>query len=109
MKVALLTPTKKSRITDRVSTFEDACNELGITGDTYVELSDNISALFPFVVDVTKAAIITEALNEGWKPNWDNGNERKWYPYFDMRTNSFSLLNVDDYYRFSFVPSRICY
>lgn len=29
-----------------------------------------------------KLMVIIEVLNAGWVPDWKNGNQRKWYPYF---------------------------
>ena len=35
--------------------------------------------------------VIVEALNEGWKPDWDNYNEAKYYPWFEMSPSSFAF------------------
>jgi len=36
------------------------------------------------IIAQAKLVIIAEALNEGWKPNWDNTSEWKYYPWFWM-------------------------
>jgi hypothetical protein len=36
---------------------------------------------------------ITEAKNDGWKADWTNSNQRKWFPYF-----GFSPSGVRFYY-----------
>lgn len=60
--------------------------------------------------------IIAQALNEGWEPDWNNDDEYKWFPYFDLETygeapagSGFSLLSVHYGYADSNVPSRLCF
>jgi hypothetical protein len=76
------------KITEKVKSFEDACQLQGL--DAAVEIpfaepkNDRQKALNAFA----KLAIITPALNEDWVPNWDNRNEYKYSPWFDMRSES---------------------
>lgn len=96
-------------ITDRVKTFEDACQVLGIKGTVAnIELHDSLDEDAEAIGALTKLVIITKALNEGWKPNWNNSNEYKRYPYFDMR-NGFSFDSVSYHSRYSRVSSRLCF
>lgn len=62
---------KKStqKITDRVKTFEDACEVLGIKEPYKVHPVDQLKT-------------IATALNEGWTPDWQNSNQYKYVPYF---------------------------
>jgi hypothetical protein len=78
------------KITDRVKTFEDACE--------FVEPSENVQILLryngidPVMLAAqahAKLCIIVEALNEGWKPNWNNNNQYKWSPWFKMDSPGF--------------------
>ena len=78
------------KITDRVKTFEDAL--------TIVEPSDNLKTLFvyngidPVLLAAqahAKLCVITEALNEGWKPNWNNSSQYKWAPWFYLNDPGF--------------------
>ena len=76
-------------IIEKIKTFEDA---MEATGRKEVpdfssfpeEMRKHFEALFKMVV-------IVEALNEGWKPDWDNYNEAKYYPWFDMSPSSFAF------------------
>lgn len=70
-------------ITDRVKTFEDACQVLGISTDV-PEVKGLPRKHQKAIVANYKLIIIAEALNEGWKPNWQDSNEYKYYPWFDM-------------------------
>ena len=94
---------------DRVKTFEDACKVLGIQGDIFSGiLNDALADDCQAITDHMKLIIITRALNEGWKPNWDNSNEHKYYPWFDMK-KGFVLNNVNYNYLNSNVSSRLCF
>lgn len=66
-------------ITERIKTYEDACNEMGIpiAPPRISDMRDDELAYY-------KLKVITKALNEGWKPDWANTDERKYYPYFKI-------------------------
>ncbi len=66
-------------ITGRVKTFASACSELGKSAAK--ELS-RIKGLSKTTAAYEKLQIIVAALNEGWKPDWDNISEYKYYPWF---------------------------
>ena len=76
-------------IIEKIKTFEDA---MEATGRKEVpdfssfpeEMRKHFEALFKMVV-------IVEALNEGWKPDWDNYREGKYYPWFEMSPSSFAF------------------
>lgn len=102
------------KITDRVKTFEDAINLLGD------KVSPNVSVLLAYngvdnaMIAARAAAelsIIAEALNEGWKPDWDNSNQYKYWPWFDMRSSgsgfSFYVYGCD--FSGSRAGSRLCF
>jgi hypothetical protein len=40
--------------------------------------------------------VIAEALNEGWKPDWGNSDESKYYPWFWKKEKSVSSGFVFD-------------
>ncbi len=109
MEIQLLQLAKTEQMPNRLQSFEDCCKELGINSSATISLSDNLAFLAPFIANVTKAAIITAALNEGWEPDFDNSDQAKWCLYFDMRTNLFSLSFVNGNYGGSSVPSRLCF
>jgi hypothetical protein len=101
------------KITDRVKTFEDACNIAG-------PLSDNISLLLKYngidkdmlaVQALAKLSIIARVLNEGWTPDWNNGVQPKWYPYFKAAASGFGF-SAADFVRWSTntdCGSRLCF
>lgn len=87
---------QNQKITDRIKTLEDAYID---TGRQKVNFSFLPSDLKEHFENYYNAIVIVEALNEGWTPNWDNGNERKWYPCFIMSPSAFA------FYRSSYVRS----
>lgn len=98
---------KTGPITERVKTFEDACNEAGID---LAGFSLSCAGLEKDEVAYRKLKIIRNVLNEGWKPNWDNSNEYKYFPYFDMRSASgFSRSSCDRWSSAADAGSRLCF
>lgn len=77
-------------IIERVKTFEDACRELGEDNhfvEQYHVIVDNgnfTSDGHDFIAYL-KLRIIAAALNEGWKPQFTEDEER-WYPWFTLWT-----------------------
>ena len=79
---------KSKDITERIKTFEDACNELGIEHPfvrsynlwmNYGEYNQRD------VVAYLKLRIIAAALNEGWEPQFTEG-EWRYFPWFTLYT-----------------------
>ena len=74
-------------VTERIKTFEDACNELGeenVLVQAYRTAEFNTSGNQNDVSDVVaylKLRVIAEALNEGWEPHFTK-DEYRWYPWF---------------------------
>lgn len=72
--------TKKStKITDRIKTFQNALNELGIDENDFNESCEDLEL---DEISYRKIKVIVKALNEGWKPDYSNSSEYKYYPYF---------------------------
>ena len=42
----------------------------------------------PDEIAYVKLKLIAKALNEGWTPDWSNGEWDKWYPWFKMDDSS---------------------
>lgn len=91
------------KITDRIKTFTNVLDELNLSSNfNFTGRKDEIA--------YTKLKLIAECLNEGWKPNWDNSNEYKYYPYFDMRSGvGFSYSYYDDWDTDTACGSRLCF
>ena len=70
---------EKQEVTERIKTFEDAQRE---TGRPDVPEFDNMPEdLRDYFKAHYKMTVIAEALNEGWKADWSDENQRKWFPW----------------------------
>ncbi|HBX44458.1 MAG TPA: hypothetical protein DEG28_00995 [Porphyromonadaceae bacterium] len=79
----------KRDVTERVKTFEDAQAETGRPG--VPEFSDVPEDMRPYFKAQYKIVVIAQALNEGWKPDWTNGNQKKWVPWFGLSSSGFAF------------------
>jgi hypothetical protein len=101
------------KVTERIKTYEDACSELGI-----IPIDESVLLSNGFTKDeiaYRKIKTITEALNEGWKPNWDDENEAKYYPWFwkeeEGVSSGFVFSNADCVYSYAAAGNglRLCF
>lgn len=97
-------------VTERIKTLEDAINELGESDPevrNYRALQNiTVSA---HLINNQKLVIITKALNEGWIPNWDDSDEWKHAPWFEMGSSGFRYYDYDYWATDSGVGSRLCF
>ena len=79
----------KMDVTERIKTFEDACEEIG-ENHPYVKAYNGFVKLgLPNQADIVaylKLRIITAALNEGWEPQFTQ-DEWRWFPWFCLWTD----------------------
>lgn len=98
-------------IKERIKTFDDVIRELG---DDPEEFKNAISIMEePDEIAYVKLKLIAKALNEGWTPDWSNGEWDKWYPWFKMDDSSsagrFSFVDAGHQRSGSVVGSRLCF
>lgn len=84
------------KITDRIKTFEDACEVLGYAIPKSMHVVD-------------KLKVIAEALNEDWKPNWNDLSQPKYVPWFKWNGTKFVYDGYDGWSSFTHVGSRLCF
>ncbi len=97
-------------ITTRVKSFEDACEVLGIDGSVLSgSLHDSLDQESRSITAFTKLLVIARALNEGWKPDWNNRSEYKWYPWFEVKNGALVLDDVHYYCTGTYAGSRLCF
>ena len=81
-------------IIDKIKTYEDALQATGRPDvHDFSALPEDMRKHFTALY---KMVVIVEALNEGWKPHWNDSNERKYFPWFWMSPSSFAF--VGSYY-----------
>lgn len=80
---------ENQKITELVKNFKDARK---LTGRPDVPDFSNLPADMRKHFEAQyKMIVIAEALNEGWMPDWNNYNEYKYYPWFEMSPSSFAF------------------
>lgn len=101
------------KITDRIKTFEDACEALKFNDCTLSVATPSGSKIKRDVVSLAaylKLTIIARALNEGWEPNWADSNEYKYYPWMKYEAGSgFSDSCCGGSATYTSVSSRLCF
>lgn len=94
----------------KIKTFEDACKALGLNPAVLPDVSALPEKDRKYLIANYKLIKITEALNKGWTPNWNNWDEYKYYPWFSMRSGfGFSGSYCDNSYSYASVGSRLCF
>lgn len=103
-------------ITDRVKTYEDACKVLGV--EPINEQNAKAQGFRSDEIARRKLETIAAALNEGWKPDWNNTDQYKYYPYFYIQENakgkgSAGLSYAGTYnaaaMTYAYIGSRLCF
>ena len=92
--VLTLVDEKPQNVMERIKTFEDAVVELSnraMNGDKDAgklldewKISSHVGS--KDLLAYLKLRIITSALNDGWKPKFEE-NERRYYPWFSLKTS----------------------
>lgn len=75
-------------VTSRVRTFNDAIEELGESHEAvkvYRDIEWKLGCEHKDILAYLKLRIITEALNEGWKPQFTK-DEYRWYGWYELLT-----------------------
>lgn len=103
-------------ITDRVKTYEDACKVLGV--EPINEQNAKAQGFRSDEIARRKLETIAAALNEGWKPDWNNTDQYKYYPYFYIQENakgkgsaglSYAFTDYAAAHSYAGLGSRLCF
>jgi hypothetical protein len=105
---------KNENITHKIRTLNDAINVLGKNDVEVInykiikntKISQHLKSYLELV-------IITKALNEGWEPDWNNSNQKKWYNWFKYDSSTSRFVFHATYYvgwsANTHGSSRLCY
>lgn len=113
----MTTKTKKSTTAaakkfdyKKIKTFEDACKKLGIDPAKLPDLNGIPEEFHKPIIAGYKLMIVYKAINNGWRPDWGNWNEYKYYPWFKVLSSGFGFSDADYYcgYAYAVVGSRLC-
>jgi hypothetical protein len=105
--------TMKKEVTEVIKSFEDAAKATGRPNTPdFSNVPEDLREYFKANYQII---VITEALNEGWKPNWDNDDEPKYVPRFWKDEEDVSSGFVFDYAFYGYSDSlagyclRLCF
>jgi len=93
-----------------IKTFDDACSKENIF-PTFLHYLRWIPAEFRKpIFAYYKLLVIYKAINNGWRPDWSNYEQNKYYPWFEVLSSGFGFSYSHYYYDFTstFVGSRLC-
>ena len=93
-----------------IKTFEDACKKTGIeTTEPEIKAAhiEPVKAMIAYY----KLVIIFMAINNGWKPDWSDHNQWKYYPWFYVLSSGFGFgdSSYDCASSAATVGSRLCF
>ncbi|CAN5309365.1 hypothetical protein BH09BAC1_BH09BAC1_14300 [soil metagenome] len=99
-----------------IKNWEDACKAKGIDPNELPEVSKLPLRHQKAIIAFYKMAIIAEAINGDWQPNWNDWSQLKYFPWFDVEADeehpSGSGLSYDFYDNsntITDVGSRLCF
>lgn len=102
-------------IIQKIKSFEDACNHLGINPNDLPVVDMLPEKNRKSIIAYYKLTIIIRALNEGWEPNFSDWNEYKYYNWFyiekyrDKRSSGFRCNDSGYTATNAAISSRLCF
>lgn len=97
--------TFQAKAYEEIKTFEDACAQLGIDPLTVCNPADTTDE-----AAYKKLKVVVKAVNNGWQPDWNKTDQRKWWPWFRLSSGfGFSVSDFDCVSADSGVGSRLCF
>lgn len=102
-------------IIQKIKSFEDACNHLGINPNDLPVVDMLPEKNRKSIIAYYKLTIIIRALNEGWEPNFSDWNEYKYYNWFyiekdrDKRSSGFRYYGASYSDTGSHISSLLCF
>lgn len=102
------------KITEQVKTMADVYRLKGVTEEQVIPFKNPTEEYQKGANAAVKLFLLAEVLNEGWRPNWDDDDEYKYYPYFWMESEAgggsgFSFYVCVGDYSLSLFGSRLVF
>jgi hypothetical protein len=93
-----------------IKTFEDACKHLAIDQAGLPDMSNVPEEFRKPLIAGYKLMIVYKAINNGWRPDWSNWNQLKYFPWYRVLSSGFGFSGTDFScdYTVSTVGSRLC-
>jgi hypothetical protein len=99
-----------------ITSFADACKALKLKTTCLPDVSAFPKEHQQALLAHAQLVIIAQALNDGWKPDWNNTDQWKYYPWFEIEASKdkpsgfgFSSSDCVCWGSTSAVGSRLCF
>jgi len=90
---------------EKIKTFELACEATKVDPASVFNDKD-----LPDEIAYKKLKVITRAVNQGWVPDWNNTNQCKWWPWFNLSSGfGFSGSYFGFGHTLTDIGSRLCF
>ncbi len=100
----------------RVKTFAEACKALNVDPKSVDVFKTLPKEYRRYMTAMYKLTIITQAINDSRKANWNDKSEPKYFPWVEPKANDkhpsgfgFSYTYCDDWYAFTSCGSRLSF
>lgn len=100
------------KATGRIKTFEDACKDQKINPKEVLPYAGKKLTLEQQVLNTyAMLRVIAKSLQGSWKPNWSDGDQQKWFAWFEYKSKGFVVYDAayGYYYTTTDCGSRLCF
>jgi len=93
-----------------IKSFEDACKKEGVDPEKLPDVSMIPEDFRKPIIAAYKLMIVFQAINNGWKADWSDWDQYKYYPWFQVLSSGFGFDGSAYYsaYSYASVGSRLC-
>jgi hypothetical protein len=93
-----------------IKSFEDACQKLGLDPTQLPNVTAYPEEFRKPIIAAFKLMVIYKAINNGWKPDWNNYNQGKYFPWYEVLSSGFGFSHSDCGFGYAGadVSSRLC-
>jgi hypothetical protein len=77
-----------------IKTFEDACKKLGIDPTKLPDPGGITEEFHKPIIAGYKLMIVYKAINNGWRPDWSDHDQYKYYPWYRVLSSGFGFLDT---------------
>lgn len=101
---------EKQEVTmESIKTVEDALSATGMPATP--EFNEVPEEMREFLKAMYAAIAITKSIVGDWKADWNDGSQRKWFPWFRMSSGGFvfGVTDCDYSYATAGSASRLCF
>lgn len=104
-----ISSTVKSKDIYDAKSFEELCAIKGVKSQSILPFKKAKNTFQQGINFFAKLSFIRDVLSKGWEANWNDSNEKKWYPWFIMGSGfAFSFTSCEYDLSGAVSGSRLC-